>query len=203
MAVIALAVLIGGMGGWTTATSPRRGPAGPLRSWWLLVTAVGPEACLGSTSGALHTLLAVLACLLVVAWCAANALARRGQRNGFGLVAAGVAMNTLVIALNGGMPVSSGALAAAGFPRGMDVARGHLYKHLAMTASTRLRLLGDFVPVRLLRTVLSPGDIVMLAGIVVITWAVCGSWRRARSSTGQLGQLDAKPARDELAAPVS
>ncbi|HUB70252.1 MAG TPA: DUF5317 family protein [Acidimicrobiales bacterium] len=200
MAVIALAVLVGGMAGWTTGATLGRGTASHLGAWWLLFPAIAAEAFLGSTSGALHLLLAVLACLLVVAWCVVNALASRGQTYGFALLATGVGMNTLVIGLNGGMPVSSSALAAAGFPRSMNVAQGHLYKHLAMTAATRLRFLGDFVPVRLFRTVLSPGDIVMLVGIAAITWAACASWRRTSRSTGTIGQSNARPGHEPLVA---
>ena len=80
-------------------------------------------------------------------------------------------LNVTVMALNEGMPVSSWALGGAGLGRTMDVARGHFYKHSAMTVHTRLRLLGDIVPFRLMRTVLSPGDLLMLVGIAAMTWA--------------------------------
>jgi hypothetical protein len=53
----------------------------------------------------------------------------------------------------------------------MDVASGHLYKHTAMATHTALALLGDVVPLRFVRTVLSPGDLLMLLGIATLSWA--------------------------------
>jgi hypothetical protein len=90
------------------------------------------------------------------------------------LISAGVVLNAIVMALNGGMPVSPFALAAAGFPKTMNVAEGHFYKHVAMTDLTRLRMLGDIIPFHLARTVLSPGDLLMLMGIAVVSWTATG-----------------------------
>jgi hypothetical protein len=56
----------------------------------------------------------------------------------------------------------------------MNVAQGHFYKHTAMTDLTRLRLLGDIIPFHLARTVLSPGDLLMLMGIAVVCWTATG-----------------------------
>jgi hypothetical protein len=89
---------------------------------------------------------------------------------GFGLVAVGVACNALAIAANGGMPVSAGALADAGLSH-INVTRGHFYKHVLMTAHTYLRWFGDIIPLRLVRTVASPGDVLMLIGITSVVWA--------------------------------
>jgi hypothetical protein len=85
-----------------------------------------------------------------------------------------VVLNAIVMAVNGGMPVSRFALVAAGFPKTMNVAQGHFYKHTAMTDLTRLRLLGDIIPFHLARTVLSPGDLLMLMGIAVVSWTATG-----------------------------
>jgi Family of unknown function (DUF5317) len=74
----------------------------------------------------------------------------------------------MVIAANRGMPVSAGALRSAGLSPAMDVAHGHLFKHVAMSGSTHLAYLADRIP--LLVGVLSAGDVVMLIGIAVTIW---------------------------------
>ena len=58
-----------------------------------------------------------------------------------------------------------------GAPATFRVSSGHLYKHVAATASSDLRPLGDVIPLRPLKTVVSVGDIVMLAGIATIVAA--------------------------------
>ena len=105
---------------------------------------------------------------------------------GLGLIGAGVVLNAIVMALNGGMPVSQFALAAAGFPKTMNVAEGHFYKHIAMTDLTRLRMLGDIIPFHLARTVLSPGDLLMLMGIAVVSWTATARPARARVRLAEL-----------------
>jgi hypothetical protein len=82
-----------------------------------------------------------------------------------------VVFNATVMALNAGMPVSAPALAEAGLRKSMDVARGDFYKHTAMTGHTTLAWLGDTVPFHFAHTVLSPGDLLMLAGIATVIWA--------------------------------
>jgi len=171
MVVMAVALLIGCMGGWATGGSLSHLATFRARAWPLLAQAVLLEAVLGLTSGPLRTVLAVGACLTVAGWCAIDSTQARRFPYGQGLIGLGIVLNATVMALNSGMPVSASALAAAGLSKTMDVARGHLYKHTAMTVHTRLRLLGDVVPLRLVRTVLSPGDLLMLAGILVVTWA--------------------------------
>jgi hypothetical protein len=171
MFVMLAAVVVGGLGGWAAGGSLAHLASFRARAWALLVGAVVVEASLALAHGPVRTVLAVAACLIVVVWCAVN-----GSRAGRfpyaqALIALGVVLNATVMALNSGMPVSSWALGAAGLRRTTDVARGHFYKHSAMTVHTRLRLLGDIVPFRLMRTVLSPGDLLMLVGIAAITWA--------------------------------
>jgi hypothetical protein len=174
MLVMAAALIAGCIGGLAAGGSLSRLASARIKAWPLLVAAAVIEACLGATSGPLRTVLAVTACLGVVGWCAASG--GPGQRfpYGQGLISAGVVLNAIVMALNGGMPVSRFALAAAGFPKTMNVAQGHFYKHTAMTEFTRLRVLGDIIPFHLARTVLSPGDLFMLMGIAVVAWTATG-----------------------------
>ena len=171
MVVMVAALMIGGMAGWATGGNPARLASIRIYAWPLLAAAVVLESFLGSTPAQYRTLLAVTACLSVAAWCALNG-ARGGQpRFGQASISLGVGLNATVMAVNSGMPVSASALAEAGLSKTLDVARGHLYKHAPMGVHTRLRYLGDIIPVRLVRTVLSPGDLLILVGIVAVTWA--------------------------------
>jgi hypothetical protein len=105
-------------------------------------------------------------------WLLANARALSGgRRYGLGMIATGWALNLLAIVLNGGMPVSESALRRAGFAPSTSIGRGHLSKHVQVGAHTALRILGDVIPVPWLRSVISPGDIVMALGIALLVAA--------------------------------
>jgi hypothetical protein len=82
------------------------------------------------------------------------------------------------MAANGGMPVSGRALAAVG-KAGVVVSEGHLWKHVPLTAASKVPLLGDVIPVPLplLRSVISVGDVAMLVGLAVAVTAVMGRER--------------------------
>jgi hypothetical protein len=87
---------------------------------------------------------------------------------GMWLAAAGLLMNIAVIAANGAMPVSTSAAEAIG---GEGPPATGVFKHEAMTDDTRLRWLGDVLPVKPLGSVFSPGDIVLAAGIFYLVFA--------------------------------
>lgn len=95
------------------------------------------------------------------------------------LVASGLVLNLIVVVANGGMPVSLVASRTAGLPdpRGTDVLWG---KHVVMDDATRLRALGDVIPVPIpgFRQVISVGDVLVLAGIA---WLVASAVRRKAS----------------------
>jgi hypothetical protein len=83
---------------------------------------------------------------------------------GIFLVFCGLALNALVIGLNGGMPVDPEAMVAVGLS-----AEGAIQgKHVLMTEATRLPWLGDVFPIPVLRTVISVGDVVLAAGLIPI-----------------------------------
>lgn len=73
---------------------------------------------------------------------------------GMGLLAAGLALNALVVAVNGGMPVHDGDPWLSG-------------KHHMETADDKLTFLDDRIPVTPLGEVLSFGDLVLAVGLVV------------------------------------
>ncbi|HVQ90603.1 MAG TPA: DUF5317 domain-containing protein, partial [Mycobacteriales bacterium] len=83
---------------------------------------------------------------------------------GLGLVSAGLLLNALVILANGGMPVS----AAASLRAGLDPAAAAAGpRHQPEDGSTRLRPLGDVIPVPLPARpeVVSVGDLLGAAGL--------------------------------------
>jgi hypothetical protein len=160
-----------------------------VRAWPLLGVAIIVQACMSPTAEPVRGALAVAGCAAIAIWCIMNH-GSEGLSKGVGLVAVGVITNAIVIATNGGMPVSAPALAGAGMPRAMNVAVGHLYKHVVMTGNSRLAILGDAIPVRLAHAVISPGDIVMLAGIAVVAW---GATRRTRTSRNSAVRLPVWP----------
>jgi hypothetical protein len=80
-------------------------------------------------------------------------------------IALGWALNSLVIAANGAMPVSADALEQAGRGR---ILEGRMLKHELLSDETRFHFLGDVIPLRPpVSLVFSIGDIVFLVGIAV------------------------------------
>ena len=86
---------------------------------------------------------------------------------GMWLVGVGVFMNFTVIALNGGMPVLP---EAASIGLGRDITAvdfDALSKHVLMDDGTALAFLGDVIPVRIIRNVISIGDVFLAVGLGV------------------------------------
>ncbi len=85
------------------------------------------------------------------------------------LIFAGLGLNSLVIALNGGrMPISEDALLRATHVVDPQAAVASLDpRHVVVGPLTRLAVLGDTVPLRLenFGAVVSPGDVLMALGL--------------------------------------
>jgi hypothetical protein len=92
----------------------------------------------------------------------------RAIRAGLVLVLVGWLLNFVVIVPNHGMPVSSRALREIGSPGDHN---GVYYKHIAETDRTFARPLGDVIPVRVLRAVVSLGDLVLFLGLGLVVAA--------------------------------
>ena len=137
-----------------------------LRWPWLLIgglllqTAFGifQQPPLTATHRLFVMVLANLALLIFIA----------GNRRMPGMLLAdvGVALNLLVIVVNGAMPVSTQAARVAGIARSVDVGG----QHEVMTSDTALAWLGDIVPVPRLKEVWSVGDFVLAAGIARLVY---------------------------------
>ena len=85
------------------------------------------------------------------------------------LAAFGLALNTVVIWANGGqMPVSAGALKAAGledFLHFMETSSDAV--HSLINESTRLWFLGDVIPLPWFKKVISPGDAFLILALLL------------------------------------
>ena len=81
-------------------------------------------------------------------------------------VAVGGCLNLAVVALNRGMPVDPGALAIAGVQMPRDAL------HVVLDASTRLAFLADGIPVGVVRSVYSVGDIFIAIGGFLVPFAI-------------------------------
>lgn len=119
----------------------------------------------------------LLSGLLAAAFVAANLRAP-----GLPLVAAGLLLNAVVVGANGAMPVSPAAAGRAGVGLG-EVYAGTDLRHEVAGPHTRLRPLGDVVPFPLpgLPQVLSPGDVLLSAGVAQLV--VAGMLQPRRAST--------------------
>lgn len=147
MVVALLAAVVGVVAGYATGGRLRHLSGHRMEMWPLLVAGVVLQAL--APNGVV--LVAALLCLL--AWCLANL-----QLVGMAVVAVGLALNALVIVVNGAMPVRPAALARAD----VEVDLGGTRRLEA--PGDRLTFLGDVLPARPLRMVLSFGDLIVAVG---------------------------------------
>ncbi len=140
---------------------PRHLASKAFRWWGLLPLGLALQVVLEREGvPAPFTLLIVsYACLLVFA--VANL-----RHPGMGVVLIGIALNFVVIAANHGMPVRESAVAIADGSKGQVPAIIDDVKHRPEGPTTRLRVLGDTIPIEGFREVVSFGDLIMAVGIV-------------------------------------
>jgi hypothetical protein len=157
--VLASAVAIGLLAGFARGGSFAR--LARLRiAWWPLLAAAIPLRLAAGLFGEL----AVVAYLIAFAGIVAVALANR-VLPGAWLIAAGATLNLVAVAGNGGMPVSAEAIAAVGgtFPRDT--------LHTVLDGSTRMPFLADVIPLPIVRTAYSVGDVLIAAGGAWLSFA--------------------------------
>lgn len=180
--VVALAALA--VGGLRGGSLRRLGQLRLRRSWLLVLAVLAPPLAGAGGSGPAYAVgLAVSAGAVGVV-----VLANR-QLPGMGLVALGLLANAAVSSANGAMPVSLTAAVRAGADVD-DVLLGRDPRHELATPDTRLPLLGDVVPVPLpLRPeVVSPGDLLVaagLGGLLVVSTTGRGLRQRGRWEAGR------------------
>ena len=161
MVLAGVALLVAIVIGWLTGGSLDRLGAMPLTSRRLVFFAFVAQALGAIVGGPLYPLGLVVSAALVAWFLVRN----RGVR-GTGLVALGMLANALVVGLNGAMPVSVEAAGRAGTTT-QHILIGDDPRHELADRHTRLRFLGDIVPVRApwRPEVVSPGDILIAAGL--------------------------------------
>jgi hypothetical protein len=125
-----------------------------------------------------HGILPVI--LLLVSFAALIAFAVRNLAlPGFRLILLGILLNFLVIAANGGMPVSRSALVASGQ---VDTLEALVHdggaKHHVATGDDLLVPLADVIPVSPIHNVVSAGDILTYAGVAWLVFATLRTRRR-------------------------
>ncbi|HEX7166187.1 MAG TPA: DUF5317 family protein [Acidimicrobiales bacterium] len=111
---------------------------------------------------------------LIVAFTAMNL-----TKPGMGVVLVGVALNAIVIGVNGGMPVRADAIVAAGIADRdeIDELDFESKRHLE-TDDDEVTFLGDILPVPFARVVLSFGDLVMTVGVADVVVHLMRTGRR-------------------------
>lgn len=185
--VVAAGVAVGwARGGRIANASGRRLALLPV-IWLALAMQIGAQMIPASRS--------LLAYAMVIAsYAAVFAFAGANWRiAGMPLIAIGGALNYLVILLNQGMPVSPDVIARVGAD--VEAARAVMRgKHVLGTEDTSLAVLGDRIP--LFGEIVSVGDLVILAGILLV---VQGLMRRRRRG-GTLAEDVVIDVRDEIIA---
>ncbi len=157
--VIALAVTVGLVRGGTVSHLAEA----ELRAWPLFFLGVGlqlgaiylPDDRSWSNDVGVGLLLASFVVLL-------TGIFFNRTRPGMWVAALGIAMNFLVIAANGGMPVSPEAAVLAG-AESTDLVLDA--KHVVLESDSAFAFLADVIPVRPLRQVISLGDVFLGLGI--------------------------------------
>ena len=172
---VVLAVIVG----WTAGGSLKNLVDMPLKRFEFILAGFTLQALLFVTPGwnlgwvAEHgftILLLSYAILLFVLW-------ENRTLQGLWVVTIGIALNLIVIAANGGMPVCPDALAATGQAHLIPALESGAYIiHILMTDNTIFSFLADHIatPGWLPRQLLvSPGDLIMVGGIMwMVPWAM-------------------------------
>lgn len=165
MAYAVVAIVLGGVLGLVTGGRLQNLGEHRLAAWWLMPVGVGLQL-LGAFRAGSDSDTAFA--LLLASYAALAGFAAANWRIfGMVVVAVGLGLNFLVIAVNEGMPVRRAAVIDAGIAANdNEVSKIELKaKHHYETSDDTLMPLADIIPVRPLREVLSVGDVVMSIGI--------------------------------------
>jgi uncharacterized protein DUF5317 len=201
LAVVVIGVLVGvALGGDIRTLSEVKLRWWPLAVVGLIFQLIPVPSSKGQMDHWLAVGLLIASYIVLLAFVAVNI-----RLAGFPVIAAGFAMNLLVISLNGGMPVTRLALREAyGSRAPAEIARlqtlGGAKHHLARNDDVVLAL-ADVIPVGSpVHEVLSPGDLVFMAGVFwVITAATRGATGRHRPGAKRAPQAaPATPAGDRV-----
>jgi hypothetical protein len=175
LSTVTVAMIVGLIAGGTF----RDFPSMKLRWWGLAFAGVVLQFVPVEGAPAMVLLLASFAALL--AFATANVRAP-----GFGLIVAGLALNTLVIAVNQGMPVTRQALAASNQTATLDdLIRNGGAKHSLADGGTSLKPLADVIAVGApIDQAISIGDVCIQLGAA---WFIVFAMPRRRPKIAETG----------------
>jgi hypothetical protein len=161
-----LAALTGVVAGLARGGRLRRVGADAFARWPLLAAGVVLQAVARWVPDAAGTVAIVVSFAVLIVFVLSNL-----RLAGMAVVGIGLAMNTAVIAANGGMPVREEAVVAAGIAEEGDLDGVDLgpKRHVAGD-DDRLMLLADIIPVAATGEVLSFGDLVLTLGIADVVY---------------------------------
>jgi len=115
----------------------------------------------------------------VLLFLAVNLWTSRGEiRFGMLVITSGWALNFIVIATNGGMPLSRWAYRSSGQTTRITLGSGGFYRIVRLGPTTHLARLGDVIPIRAFQVVVSIGDIFLLLGASIVIAAAMRAKRR-------------------------
>lgn len=135
-----------------------------LRAWWLLFLGFGMQAVPGFLPAGTPWARTVGVGLVLASYLPLVALVWLNRRQpGMWLAGVGIMMNFSVIAANGGMPVLPEAAYLAGATGEFNLEND--YKHVLLGQHTRMAFLADVIPIRVLRQVISLGDVFLAVGL--------------------------------------
>src|SRR5438270_1133356 len=155
----AITVAVGALIGVALGGRPRHLPEHSFHLWPLLLAGLALQALVeGGLHGGFGVFLVIVSYLGLLAFGALNL-----RLAGMGVVMVGIFMNVVPIALNAGMPVRARALVDANLAPSLDRAQYvHLRgeRHLERPGD-HLVVLGDIIPIRAVRQVVSFGDLIL------------------------------------------
>jgi hypothetical protein len=144
-----------------------------LRAVWIVYVALAIQVLvrvppISSAHEGTRLFVVLVSYAVIAVWLGLNAVSqRRALRIAVALIALGWLANLAPIALNAGMPVSRHALARAGNTNPSAGSKG-FFKHVLADEHTEVNWLGDVIPMRAFKTVISVGDILLLVGIAAV-----------------------------------
>jgi hypothetical protein len=184
VAAATLALLAGGRLG---------GASLPLRSLGLLAGAALVQLVAALVTGPAYAGALAFSALLAAAFVVANV-----RVPGVALVGLGLLLNAVVVAFNGAMPVPASSAARAGVALDRLTAR-----HDIASAHTRLGWLGDTIPVPApwRAEVVSPGDVLVAAGVGLLVFTAIYAGRR-RAVAGSAPNASRSPGQGDFTRPL-
>jgi hypothetical protein len=146
------------------------------RAPWIVAACIVAQVVSTVAGGGVRVAAVVVSHALITGWLiyqvtAVGRLNGAVTRHGLVVLAFGALLNLIPIVAHGSMPVSDRALQSIGVEPSVDVSAGNWGKHIRVVGSDATTWLGDVIPIRPLRLVVSAGDLFMIAGIAVVSLA--------------------------------